>query len=118
LNCIDNFGDYGIIGFCIINIENKKKAILEHFVLSCRAARKKIEQSFIIFLIRYFGQIGFSYFLIEYTMTPRNEMLCSIISDIGCFLKKNISSRQFVFEVKTDKEIDAMDIITIKNSIC
>jgi FkbH-like protein len=117
MNCMDNFGDYGIIGFCIINIQNKEEAVLEHFVLSCRAARKKIEESFIIFLIRYFRQIGFGCFVINYTKTSKNGILFSTISDLGFFSKKNINDRQFIFDVKTAKEIDNIDIITIKSNI-
>jgi FkbH-like protein len=115
MSCIDKFGDYGIIGFCIININNKERAICEHFVLSCRAARKKIEQSFFEFLIRYFREAAFDFFAIKCTTTPKNGQLLSVFSGLSFFTKHKINDKQFILEVATQKKIDFINIVGVEH---
>lgn len=43
---IDRFGDYGIVAFLSIHIINQQ-ACIEDFVISCRIAKKKVEQAII-----------------------------------------------------------------------
>ena len=55
----DRFGDYGIVGFMIVK---KEAACITDFVISCRVANKKIEQTVIDYLARkYGGEILFDY---------------------------------------------------------
>ena len=42
----DKYGDYGLVGFAVFNTQDDQTVVLKHFVFSCRAARKKLEQSF------------------------------------------------------------------------
>ncbi|MDR0603647.1 MAG: HAD-IIIC family phosphatase [Bacteroidales bacterium] len=113
MNCVDKFGDYGIIGFCVINISDKARAVCEHFVLSCRAARKKIEQSFIEFIISYFRDQGFEYFAIRCTATPKNGQLLSILSELDFFVKKDINNKKYILEVLTKQKIKKIQILNI-----
>ena len=53
----DKFGDYGLVGVAIFSIV-EKKAELNHFVLSCRAARKLIEQSYFEYMIAFLETLG------------------------------------------------------------
>jgi FkbH-like protein len=117
MSCVDKYGDYGIIGFCIINIQNKHKAVLEHFVLSCRAARKKIEQTFFEFLIRYFNKSGYVFFQIKCTKTSRNEMMLTSISGLDYFTKNMINENQFILELPTNKNIDYLNILHVEDKI-
>jgi FkbH-like protein len=113
LSCVDKFGDYGIIGFCIINISDKARAVCEHFVLSCRAARKKIEQSFIEFIIPYFREQGFVSFAIRCTITHKNGQLLSILSELNFFTKEVINDKKYILEVLTNQKIEKIHIVDI-----
>jgi FkbH-like protein len=117
LSCVDKFGDYGIIGFCVVNIKDKNQAICEHFVLSCRAARKKIEQSFFEFLIRYFRNTGFDSFAIRCTTTAKNGPLLSVLSDLFFFSKHAIDNNHFILEVSSKADINFINILTINDII-
>jgi FkbH-like protein len=44
--CSDKFGDYGIVAFVSISIDNKE-ATIRDLVISCRVAKKKVEETII-----------------------------------------------------------------------
>ena len=76
----DKFGDYGIVGFVSIQVNNQNFKIKD-FVLSCRVAQKMIEETFIIWLAK---SIGYKAELeIKGYKTKRNSPLIKTIKDIG-----------------------------------
>ncbi len=61
LRSSDKFGDYGIVGFIIIEKRTDGNYITD-FVISCRVANKKIEPSLINYLsLLYGGKVYFNY---------------------------------------------------------
>lgn len=61
LNSSDKFGDYGIVGFMIVEKKDDGRHITD-FVISCRVANKKIEPSVINYLAgEYDGKVFFQY---------------------------------------------------------
>lgn len=52
IKCNDKYGDYGIVGFISI----KGSEICE-FVMSCRVAMKRCEQSVLVAMVRRFGEL-------------------------------------------------------------
>jgi FkbH-like protein len=115
LSCVDKFGDYGIVGFCIVNVKDKTRAVCEHFVLSCRAAKKKIEQSFFEFLIRWFKDKGFAIFAVQCTQTSKNNLLLSCLTSLDYFTKTVQSENKFVLTATTNKPINFIDIVHVIN---
>jgi FkbH-like protein len=53
LRVSDKFGDYGLVGLILIEI-NQKKAILRNFLLSCRALGRQIEDDFLNYVFFFF----------------------------------------------------------------
>jgi FkbH-like protein len=45
VRCSDRFGDYGIVGFCAVDERGEVPLVLD-YVLSCRVAQKRVEQTF------------------------------------------------------------------------
>lgn len=61
LNSSDKFGDYGIVGFMIVEKQDGGAHITD-FVISCRVANKKIEPSVVNYLAgKYGGKLFFHY---------------------------------------------------------
>ncbi|MBV9968778.1 MAG: HAD-IIIC family phosphatase, partial [Xanthobacteraceae bacterium] len=48
LGCSDRFGDYGIIGMCVLD---RRQARVHAFMMSCRVQRKRVEQAFFSWLV-------------------------------------------------------------------
>lgn len=61
LNSSDKFGDYGIVGFMIVEKQDDGAHITD-FVISCRVANKKIEPSIVNYLAhKYHDKVFFHY---------------------------------------------------------
>jgi FkbH-like protein len=88
IRAYDKYGDYGLVGVAVYQInDNDKSMEMIHFVLSCRAARKLIEQSYFEYMIQYFGMQGFNTFVVDCAITEKNNLMRESIADI--FGKKN-----------------------------
>ena len=49
LSCKDKFGEYGVIGFAIVDIE---RFHVENFFMSCRVQHKKVDHAFFGWLLQ------------------------------------------------------------------
>ena len=84
----DNFGSYGIVGFCAFRHEHSRagsgtETILMDFVLSCRVAQKCVEQAFLQWYARQLQQRGQTRLLAELTVTDRNQPLRDELRRVG-----------------------------------
>lgn len=107
LNSSDKFGDYGIVGFLIVKL-NDKEAVVTDFVISCRVANKKIEPSLINFLANKYGGT----LLFNYKKTLRNGPMFSIINELE-MAKMSSCGDMDVYKCKYNK--DYPNILTIKD---
>lgn len=82
LRSSDRFGDYGIVGFIIVNKEPVPS--ISDFVISCRVANKKIEPTIINYLSqRYNNKIDFIY-----KKTTLNGPIFNAITELGMVATK------------------------------
>lgn len=77
LQSTDKFGDYGIVGFLMVNHSDGIPCVTD-FVISCRVANKKIEPTLINYLAGKYG--GNLYF--NFKRTNRNGPMFKIITDL------------------------------------
>ena len=84
----DSFGSYGIVGFlnCSI-IENN--IIVHNLVISCRVAKKLIENSIINGLSNYYDSMKISNIIVEYKKTNRNTPIYESFIEMGFTLNNN-----------------------------
>ncbi len=84
LNSTDKFGDYGIVGFLMVD-KRSEMPVVTDFVISCRVANKLIESSLINHLAnKYGGRIEF-----YFKKTTKNGPMAKIITDLKM---ENVSS--------------------------
>ena len=81
LECQDKFGRYGIVGFCAINIATDSP-VLTDFVLSCRVAQKKVEETFFYWYASKAQERGASCLRAEFLQTDRNAPLLEVLNKI------------------------------------
>ena len=84
LRCQAAYGDYGLIGFGVIDL---KAGHVERFFMSCRVQKKRVEQAFFAWLrdeVRKFGNTSLS---IAYTPTERNGAAKSMMEELGFALQ-------------------------------
>ena len=79
LSCKDRFGDYGIIGFCVMN---RASALVECFFLSCRVQRKRVEDAFLAMLPPK-PSLWTCRLRIAYRQTDRNQAAVEMLRELG-----------------------------------
>lgn len=79
----DKFGDLGITGVAIIRKRDKKEAIVDTFLMSCRILGRKIEQEFLKIVLNELWSAGIKKVIGEYIETKKNKQAESFYSDNG-----------------------------------
>ena len=75
VQCTDDYGDYGTVGFAAVSRADDGVAELREFVMSCRVAKKLCEQSVILFLAERAAAQGATRFRAVIVPTGRNGAL-------------------------------------------
>jgi FkbH-like protein len=85
LRCSDRFGDYGLIGFGVIDL---KLGELAEFFMSCRVQRKRVEHAFFALAARWLSLAGFDKMRVRFRRTERNGRAAEMLRDLG-FAEEN-----------------------------
>lgn len=80
LSCTDKFGDYGVIGFCVMK---RSSALVESFFMSCRVQRKRVEDAFFALLVADAAALGHKTLRIAYCRTDRNDTAVAMLTELG-----------------------------------
>ena len=107
----DKYGDYGLVGFAAFDKTNKEKLVLRHFVFSCRAARKKLEQSFFEKIIDIYKEKGFESLRLVCKKTERNALMQSVLEECGLFRKEDEFDDEFVLTASMNEEHTCTNIV-------
>jgi len=80
VHCQDRFGDYGIVGFAVV--DTRVPALLD-LMFSCRVQGKRVEHAIVAFLLRRFLSRGGLDFYANYRRTPRNAASGRVFEELG-----------------------------------
>lgn len=86
LRCRDIFGDYGIIGFCVLN---RAQQSIEAFFMSCRVQRKRVEHAFFAWLAADLQRAGIGHLAIQYRQTAKNIAAVKMFAELGFMLEES-----------------------------
>lgn len=82
VRCQDRYGDYGIVGFCVV-AEQAGAPLIRDIMLSCRIQGKRIEHAIVGHLAdRCFAQ-GHRAIQARYCQTARNKQAGRVFDDLG-----------------------------------
>lgn len=112
LDCEDKYGQYGTVGFAIVN---KEKNQLVDLMFSCRVQSKRVEHAFLGFLLSYYKSIGVNEFSAIYIKTSRNMKAGAVFEDmkfIECASNREAVGES-VFKFDFSSEILDDKIITV-----
>lgn len=101
-DCVDKYGSYGIVG-CLMIIRKDDFIEVSDFVMSCRAAGKKIEAAIIMAMCEHFFVEKLR---LTYVETERNLVLKNELIHIGGTLREGF----FYFEKDKIKESDWINV--------
>jgi FkbH-like protein len=81
LRCADRFGDYGLVGFAAFDTSGSVPR-LSDFVLSCRVAQKRVEQTFFRWYMRRAQARGADRIQATFVASRRNALLRDALATI------------------------------------
>jgi FkbH-like protein len=79
LDCEDRFGQYGVVGFSIVDSREPRMTDL---MFSCRIQAKRVEHAFLSHIIRKYIAESKSDFYANYRKTPRNAPAGRVFADL------------------------------------
>ena len=80
MSCADNFGDYGTVGFAVVD---QRGPTLADLMFSCRIQAKRVEHALLEFLLSWVGRQGHRELLVRYVRTERNSPGGRVFDDLG-----------------------------------
>lgn len=80
MKCKDRFGEYGIIGFSIV--DSSQPCLLD-LMFSCRVQSKRVEHAYLSFILKKYLPGSANGFLAHYRKTERNKASGSVFYEIG-----------------------------------
>lgn len=80
LTCRDNFGEYGLIGFVVID---KAQGLIEQFFMSCRAQKKRVENTFYEWARLRLLALGHERMAVVYQETAKNKASRAMLDELG-----------------------------------
>jgi FkbH-like protein len=80
LSCADRFGEYGIIGFCVLSPASQD---VESFFMSCRVQRKRVENAFFNLLDAELAERGAGELQVNFRETAKNTAAARMLSELG-----------------------------------
>ncbi len=115
INLTDKFGNYGITGVNIIeiNVENKS-AFIDTFLLSCRVIGRNIEYALMDNLIKLLSEKGIKSLKSVYIKTSKNEQVKKFYESLEFKLIKETDSRKFYELNIDDYNFKNLDYIEVK----
>lgn len=109
----DKFGDYGIVSFMSLHLDGAKARIMD-LVISCRIAKKKVENAIVRSLKPILVEKGVESIEAQLIVTKKNSPLVNVFKDLP-FEIVSESPELIHYLLKDVKTIGEDNIIEIKN---
>lgn len=111
----DKFGDSGVTGLNIININDDSKiAEIDTLLMSCRVIGRNIEHAFMDYLISYIKDCGINIVRAKYIQTQKNEQVKDFFDKCSFFLDgSSEAGKNYVLDIRNykSKQIRYIEII-------
>jgi FkbH-like protein len=111
LSCRDRFGEYGIVGFASIHL-TADDPVLADFVLSCRVAKKKVENAWFQWLLGNLRRLSCQKLKALFIPTKRNSEMLAVLKEVG-FVDIERHEDALWLELECDRQVPASDIVRI-----
>jgi FkbH-like protein len=109
----DRFGDYGIIAFCSVDDQTAADGPkIMDFVISCRVAKKHVEQTFIQWLAKEARDRGKSTLRAHFVETPKNSPMAEVLSSLP-FRVLPMDEKTLLYEMPLHGKLRIDDLHTL-----
>jgi FkbH-like protein len=109
ITCKDKFGDYGTVGFCIVDAKTPQ---LSDLMFSCRIQSKRVEHAFLSWLLHTTRDKGSVKFSAIYNKTEKNTPVGAVFDDLGFSVVSN-TNNNMIYSFDLSKNIPWDNLISI-----
>jgi len=115
----DKFGDNGMVGMCIINIDNKTRTVdIETFLMSCRIIGRNIEYAFMDYLMNFLSNNSrINNVTAKYIKTPKNQLVKEFYDKCSLILTESkgfVSNYTLCLKEYNPKNLDYIKVVNGK----
>jgi FkbH-like protein len=110
IHCADRFGDYGIVGFVSVRLQDQP--MLVDLVLSCRVAKRRVEHALLKWLGSRYARRGKAALEATLIHSSRNGVLAEVFDD----LPFDVVSRdevQTIYRLPLEPVPDIVDVVAV-----
>jgi FkbH-like protein len=111
VSAFDRFGDYGLVGFCVVH---RATFTITDLMFSCRVQAKRVEHAFLIALMNLARSKGATSLRARYRRTARNGQAGQVFDDLGFdLLEDDVTSGRRVYAFGLDAGVPEQDVIAV-----
>jgi len=113
LSCCDRYGDYGVIGFALID-KRGPTPLLKDLMLSCRVQSKRVEHAFFAYLMNLYKAQGFTALDAIYRKTDRNQPAGRVFAEIGFIVTgSHENTVNYRYELSVVPQVDVVTVTEV-----
>jgi predicted enzyme involved in methoxymalonyl-ACP biosynthesis len=116
MRCRDRYGDYGTVGFLVLDVAKPGSPGLRDLVMSCRVVKKKVEHALFEWLRRGLYATGARVLHATYLPTERNGILLDALRDVG-FVQREERTGAIELDLDLTHEIPGGRITAASSSL-
>ena len=109
VSCADRFGDYGTVGFVVVDEEQH---LVRDAMFSCRVHFKHVEHAVLCFLLEQSRSHGAAHFDALFHETERNADAASVFDDLG-FLEVSRQGPERLYRFDLSRPIPREDLVAV-----
>ena len=110
LQASDRFGEYGIIGFTMVE---RSGPLMRDLMFSCRIQGKHIDRAALCWLLQTYAAAGGERFIALYNETDRNRLAAQVLWDIGFETSDIVDGRNLLVYDAAAKGIPTEDLVSV-----
>lgn len=110
-SCGDRYGNYGTVGFLSVSMA-EDPPVLTDLVISCRVAKKKVENALFQWLGDALAERGVATLRARYVPTPRNHVLLDSLDSVG-FVPLSELDGTTVLELRLGRDVPGGTVVQV-----
>lgn len=112
LGCRDRFGEYGIIGFAVID---RTQPIMKDLMFSCRIQSKRVEHAFLAHVLELYRERGCSAFRVRYKKTDKNAPAARVFWDLK-FEEEGVDDGVSILKYDLSRPVPTDGVVAIESA--
>lgn len=111
IGCKDKFGDYGIVSFISVKLSGQNADIVD-FVISCRVAKKKVEDAIVRAVSKLLSNREVTKLNASLIKTKKNGPLAAVFDELP-FKQVSADDKCILYSLSPLSELEGQDIIEV-----